>query len=66
MNLKQYLGKFIRVTFLDGIILEGFCHTFVGKLDTEDELYDEISIETDKYEYVTFGENEIESIEVIK
>ena len=47
MNLKQYLGKDIRVTFVDGHVLEGHCHTFTGRLDTEDELYDEITIETD-------------------
>ena len=46
MNLQQYLGKNIRVTFKDGHILEGHCNTFTGKLDTEEELYDEITIET--------------------
>ena len=40
MNLQQYLGKDIRVTFVDGHVLEGHCHTFTGRLDTEDELYD--------------------------
>ena len=28
MNLEQYLGKDIRVTFVDGHVLEGRCHTF--------------------------------------
>ena len=28
MNLEQYLGKNIRVTFMDGHVLEGRCHTF--------------------------------------
>ena len=46
MNLEQYLGKDIRVTFVDGHVLEGRCHTFTGKLDTEEELYDEITIAT--------------------
>lgn len=27
MNLEQYLGKDIRVTFEDGHVLEGHCHT---------------------------------------
>lgn len=31
---------------MDGYVLEGRCHTFTGKLDTEEELYDEITIET--------------------
>ena len=65
MNLKQYLGKNIRVTFVDGHVLEGHCNTFTGKLDTEDELYDEITIETDKHPYVGFNESRIKYIEVI-
>ncbi len=66
MNLKQYLGKNIRVTYVDGHVWEGYCHTFTGKLDTEDELYDEITIETDKHPYVGFNESEIKCIEVIE
>ena len=63
MNLEQYLGKEIRVVF-DGQILEGHCNSFTGKLDTEDELYDEITIRTDKYPYIGFNESEIASIEL--
>ena len=66
MNLKQYLGKNIRVTYVDGHVWEGYCHTFTGKLDTEDELNDEITIETDKHPYVGFNESEIKCIEVIQ
>ena len=65
MNLEQYLGKNIRVTFVDGHVLEGHCHTFTGKLDTEEKLYDEITIATDKYPYGGFNENKIKYIEVI-
>ena len=65
MNLKQYLGKNIRVTYVDGHVWEGYCHTFTGKLDTEDELYDEITIKTDKHPYVGFNESVIKDIEVI-
>lgn len=65
MDLKQYLGKNIRVTFNDGTILEGHCNTFTGKLDTEEELYDEITIKTSKYPYVAFNESEIDSIEIL-
>ena len=36
-----------------------------GKLDTEEELYDEITIETDKYLYVGFNESRIKYIKVI-
>lgn len=65
MNLEQYLGKDIRVTFADGQVLEGHCHTCTGKLDTEEELYDEITIATEKYPYVGFNESKIKFIEVI-
>ncbi|BAH81630.1 Uncharacterised protein [Streptococcus pyogenes] len=65
MNLRQYLGKDIKVTFVDGQVLEGHCNTFTGKLDTEDELYDEITIKTDKNPYIGFNESEIKSIEII-
>lgn len=39
MNLEQYLGKEIRVILLT----VKFRPYFTGKLDTEDELYDEIT-----------------------
>lgn len=65
MNLEQYLGSKIKVTFKDGQVLEGFCNTFTSKKDTEDELYDEITIKTDQFHYIEFNENEIETIEVI-
>lgn len=66
MNLEQFLGKEIRVIFVDGQILEGHCNSFTGKLDTEDELYDEITIRTEKYTYIGFNESEIISIESIQ
>ena len=50
---------------MDGHVLEGYYHTFTGKLDTEEELYDEITIETEKYPYVGFNESKIKFIEVI-
>ncbi|VGQ85605.1 hypothetical protein [Streptococcus pyogenes] len=66
MSLCQYLRKDIKVTFVDGHVLEGHCNTFTGKLDTEDELYDEITIKTDKNPYIGFNESEIKSIEIVK
>ena len=66
MNLEQYLGKEIRIVFVDGQILEGHCNSFTGKLDTEDELYDEITIRTEKYPYIGFNESEIISIKLIQ
>ncbi|MGO3652061.1 hypothetical protein [Vagococcus sp.] len=65
MNLHQYLGKKIRVTFTDAQVLEGFCNGFTGKLDTEDEFYDEITIETSKHKYFGFNESEVKGIEII-
>lgn len=65
MDLESFLGNNIKVTFTDGQTLEGVCNTFTGKLDTEDELYDEITVETDKHKYVGFNESEIKSIEII-
>ena len=55
MNLEQYLGKDIRVIFVDGQVLEGHCNSFTGKLATENELYDEITISTDKHLYIILG-----------
>lgn len=66
MNLEQYLGKDIRVIFVDGKVLEGHCNSFTGKLDTENELYDEITISTDKHPYIGFNESEIAAIELTK
>lgn len=51
--------------FIDGQVLEGDCNTFTNKFDTEDELYDEITIKTDSHPYVGFNESEVESIEVL-
>lgn len=65
MNLSQYLGKNIKVTFIDDQILEGYCNSFTGRLDTEDELYDELTIKTASYPYVGVNESEIKSIEII-
>ncbi|MGL9969435.1 hypothetical protein [Enterococcus sp. DIV1420a] len=65
MNLHQYLGEKIKVTFTDNQVLSGFCNGFTGKLDTDDELYDEITIETNKHKYVGFNESEIKEIEII-
>lgn len=66
MNLQQYLGKEIRVTFVDGQVIQGLCNGYTNKQDTDDELYDEVTIQTDKYPFVGFNESEIKSIKVIK
>lgn len=63
MNLEQYLGKDIRVIFVDGQVLEGHCNSFTGKLDTENELYDEITISTDKHLYIILGLMNLRSLQ---
>ena len=65
MDLESYLGKKIKVTFINNQILYGKANLFSNKLDTENELYDELSIETDKYPYVTFNESEVKEIKII-
>ena len=64
-NLHDLLGKNIRVTFDGGKVLEGYCNGYTNKFDTEDELYDEITIKTDSHRYVSFNESEVESIEML-
>lgn len=65
MIFKQYLGKNIRVIFVDGQILEGHCNSFTDKLDTDDGLYDELTIRVSKHPYVSFNESEVRQIENI-
>lgn len=65
MDLLKYLMKRVKVTATNGKIVEGLCHSFIGKADTEDGLYDEIFLETDKYPYFAINESEIKTIEII-
>lgn len=69
MNLHDYVNKRIRVTSKDGIVMEGDVDHFVGKLDTEDEKYDGLTMIPFegklKGRYVNFNENEVQKIEVI-
>lgn len=65
MRLYDFLGKRISVTFTDGDVLEGYVNGFTGKADTENELYDELTIETDRYPYVGFNESEVKEIKII-
>ena len=65
IDLYSYFGKNIRVTFVHGRVIEGFAESFTGRLDTEDELYDELTVKTDDYSLICFNETEVESIEII-
>ncbi|WP_019134815.1 hypothetical protein [Kallipyga massiliensis] len=64
MDLEKYLGKNVKVIFIDGQVLRGYCNSFTGKLDTEDENHDEITIKTKEHRFVGFNESEIKSIEI--
>ena len=66
LNLHDYMGKRVRVKFVHGRVIEGIGKYFSGKLDTEDELYDELTVKTDDYKLFCFNETEVESIEVIE
>ena len=66
LNLHDYMGKRVRVTSVYGTVIEGIGKYFSGKLDTEDELYDELTVKTDDYDLICFNETEVESIEIIE
>ncbi|KOF56625.1 MULTISPECIES: hypothetical protein [Clostridium] len=63
MKLWEYTGKRIKVTCIDGKIIEGNCDCYTQALDNEPEI---ASISIDKGSYgIELYENEIKSIEVI-
>lgn len=63
MNLREYVGKRIKVIFIDGQIMEGKCTDFTQALDNEPEI-DSIGVNVDGISYELY-ENEIKSIEVL-
>jgi hypothetical protein len=64
---KYYENKnTIKVTGKDGSVIQGEVTYFTNKLDTNEELYDELTIKTDEFPYVTFNESEIQTIEVVE
>ncbi|OFI48826.1 hypothetical protein BG261_05400 [Floricoccus tropicus] len=65
MDLVNYLGKRIQITLVNGHKLIGVCNTFSGKADTENGLYDEITIKTNEYPYVGVNESEIRKIDIV-
>ena len=65
LDLYSYMGKRVRVISIYGTVIEGVGHIFAGRLDTEDELYDELTVKTDDYSLICFNETEVESIEII-
>lgn len=65
MNLFDYFCKRVRLIDIDDKEWEGYVSIFTPKQDTDDELYDEIAIDTVKG-CICFNETEIKSIEIIK
>lgn len=63
MNLWEYEGKKIKVTFKDGDVLEGVACDYTSALDNTGEIYtgeDTICVGD-----VEFSETEVEKIEVL-
>lgn len=63
MDLKEYVGKRIRVTDIDGQIFEGKCTDYAQPADNDPEIAS-IAIETEVLTYELY-ENEIKNIEIV-
>lgn len=63
MNLREYVGKKIKVTTNEDRVFEGNCTDFTPALDNEPEI-DSIGLETTILSYEIYA-NEIKSIEVL-
>ncbi|WP_018659752.1 hypothetical protein [Allofustis seminis] len=68
MNIEYYLGTYLKVEFIDGIILQGEVFTFEYSANTESGL-DELTLTPDSGKLrgrnVYFNESEVKSIEVL-
>ncbi len=62
----KYMGEKIKVVSKSGIVQVGKVISYTGKQDTEGGKYDELTIETKDYPYMSFNESEIKSIKVIE
>lgn len=63
MNLWEYEGKKIKVTFKDGDVLEGVARDYTSALDNTGEIY--AGEETICIEDIEFSEKEIKKIEIL-
>jgi hypothetical protein len=63
MELKEFIGKKIRITTDEGKVFEGKCTDFTPAIDNEPEI-DSIGLETTGLSYEIY-QNEIRNIEVI-
>lgn len=66
MALFVFLEKKVKIIDIDNKIWKGYVLTYTPKIDTEDELYDEIGLRSDEDNLLySFKENEIKHIEEV-
>ncbi|SHH48788.1 hypothetical protein SAMN02745135_00950 [Caloranaerobacter azorensis DSM 13643] len=63
MKLWEYLSKKIKVTCIEGEVIQGKCNGYIQALDNEPEIAS-ISIDAGEIDYEIY-ENEIEKIELV-
>lgn len=67
MNLFDFFEKKVRIVDIDGKEWKGYVLTYTPKIDTEDELCDEIGLRSDCDNLLYgFRENDIKTIEEVK
>ncbi|EOD00463.1 hypothetical protein [Caldisalinibacter kiritimatiensis] len=64
MKLWEYVGKKIKVTCIQGEIIQGKCDRYTQALDNEPEIAS-ISIDSGEIDYEIY-ENEISKIEIVQ
>ena len=64
MKLYNYFQKNVKIIDIDDKVWKGYVLTYTPKIDTEDELYDEIGLDCEEG-LIGFRQNEIKSIEEI-
>ncbi len=66
MDLYKFFQKRVKIIDVDNKEWEGYVLTYTPKIDTDDELYDEIGLRSDKDNLLyNFADNEIKHIEEI-
>jgi hypothetical protein len=65
MKLWKYTQKKVKIVFTDGDVMIGFVRDYTNQEDTEND-FDELDFIPEGKEEISVGENEIESIEIIK
>lgn len=66
MSLFDFLEKKVKIIDINNKEWHGYVLTYTPKIDTEDELYDEIGLRSEEDNLLyAFRENEIKSIEEV-